>query len=284
MKVETIIFLPHFPGFYHSLLYSEDQDHEEERNFVQSEIFDMHDDFPQEILEKYMETVNFKMYPVKLDYDKYCEDCGKKFAETFGDYLKDKIPSFKVDFMDIQNPAFYNYTTDKIKANVSFEYDEVSKYLKENVHDFQKFLDENVKKSYREDSEENHAEYYFDIDSDVKQDSYYFSEDIENVLAFILENEYGKDDVEFNICCDVLDHISLFCYYDITQEFSDFFYSEKAEEIAKEYARLKKQGEDYLEVMKDEKYIPVVKENMKNIVSEMADEITKYIENYEEIA
>ena len=279
MKVETIIFLPHFPGFYHSWLYSEDQDHEEERNFVQSEIFDMHDDFPQEILEKYMETVNFNMYPVKLDYDKYCEDCGKKFAETFGDYLRDKIPSFKVDFMDIQNPAFYNYTTDKIKANVSFEYDEVSKYLKENVQDFQKFLDENVKKSYREDSEENHAEYYFDIDSDVKQDSFYFSEDIENVLAFILENEYGRDDVEFNICCDVLDHVSLFCYYDISQEFSDFFYSEKAEEIAKEYARLKKQGEDYLEVMKDEKYIPVVKENMKNIVNEFVEEMEEWISN-----
>lgn len=279
MKVETIIFVPHFPGFYHSYLYSEDADHEEERNFIQSEIFDMHEDFPQEVLEKFMETVNFKMYPVKLDYDKYCEDCGKQFAETFGDYLKDKIPSFKIDFMDIQNPAFYNYTTDKVKANVSFEYDEFSEYLKENVQDFQKFLDENVKKSYREDSEENHAEYYFDIDSDVKQDSYYFSEDIENVLAFILENEYGKDDVEFNICCDVLERVSLFCYYDVTQEFSDFFYSEKAEEIKKEYERLKKQGEDYLEIMGDPKYIPVVKENMKNIVNEFVEEMEEWISN-----
>ena len=108
-------------------------------------------------------------------------------------------------------------------------------------------------------------------------------EDIDNVrksvVAPALENEYGKDDVEFNICCDVLERVSLFCYYDVTQEFSDFFYSEKAEEIAKEYARLKKQGEDYLEIMGDPKYIPVVKENMKNIVNEFVEEMEEWISN-----
>ena len=279
MKVENVgIDIPHFPGFYNSLLYSQDYDCEEERNFIQSEIYENHEDFPEEIIEKYLQTVNISMYPVKLDFEKYCEDTAKKFSECFEHYIQKQIPSFKVIFKDVWSPSFYNYQTDRIEADVSFEYDEVSKYLKENVKDFQKFLDENVKKSYREDSEENHAEYYFDIDSDVKQDSYYFSEDVENVLAFIFENEYGEDG-EFEICCDVLENISLFCYYDVKQEFSDFFDSEKASEIKKEYARLKKQGEDYLKIMKDSKYIPVVKENMKNILNEFVEEMEEWISN-----
>lgn len=280
MKVENIgIDIPHFPGFYNSTLYSQDYDCEEERNFIQSEIYENHEDFPEEIIEEYMQSVNYSMYPVKLDFEKYCEDTAKKFSECFEHYIQKQIPSFKVIFKRVWSPSFYNYQTDRIEADVSFENDEVKKYLKENKDDFKKFLEENVRRHYIEDNrEEFEPEYYFDIDEDEKQESYYFSILVERIFAFIFENEYGEDG-EFEICCDVLENISLFCYYDVKQEFSDFFDSEKAEEIAKEYKRLKKQGEDYLEVMKDEKYIPVVKENMKNIVNEFVEEMEEWISN-----
>jgi len=280
MKVEEIgIDIPHFPGFYNSLLYSQDYDCEEERNFIQSEIYENHEDFPEEIIEEYMQSVRSSMYPVKLDFSRYCEDAAKKFSECFEHYIQKQIPSFKVVFKKVWSPSFYNYQTDKIEADVSFENDEVKKYLKENKDDFKKFLKENVRRRYIEDnSEEFEPEYYFDIDEDEKQDNYYFSILVERIFDFIFENEYGEDG-EFEICCDVLENISLFCYYDVTQEFSDFFYSEKAEEIAKEYRRLKKQGEDYLEIMRDAKYIPVVKENMKNIVNEFVEEMEEWISN-----
>ena len=284
-KVENLqIDLPCFPGFYHSFLYSEDQEHDEEMQFVKSEVYEKFDDFPEEIIDKFLYSCNIRNYPIKFNFDEYAQKCGKQFAETFEDYVKDVIPSFHLIFKDVWSPSFYNYQTDRIVSDVSFDFEEMRKYLKENILDFKDFLDRN--KNNFDEREQRFPEYYTEMDLEEIENGqdYYFLSDVETMIRFVLENKYGESEIEYLICCDVLERVSMYEFFEIQKEFEAFFDSEKASEIKKEYARLKKQGEDYLKIMKDSKYIPVVKENMKNIVSEMADEITKYIEEYEEIA
>lgn len=119
MKQKFNIEVPLFPGYYESWLYSSDEDYWE----VEEEIKYYQDEYGKKLTQNDFE----------FDFKRYCEDMNKVFVEAFMDVAPDFVLSAK--YTNMFSPQFYNYSTDRIYADVKFAPNwqrEMKKFIAEN--------------------------------------------------------------------------------------------------------------------------------------------------------
>lgn len=119
MKQKFNIEVPLFPGYYESWLYSPDDDYytvEEEIRYYQEE-----------------HGKKLTQNDFELDFNRYCEDMNEAFVEAFMDVAPDFVLSAK--YTNMVSPSYYNYSTDRIYADVKFAPNwqrEMKKFIAEN--------------------------------------------------------------------------------------------------------------------------------------------------------
>lgn len=113
MEQKTIkIALPFFCGFYESPLFNSD-----------TLYYEFHD---EENLEYYRDCFGDETLTeddLDIDFNQYKEDVSKAFVDAF--YNSDDCPDFVeyMEFAELVSPKYYNYSTDKVYANVTLSDD-----------------------------------------------------------------------------------------------------------------------------------------------------------------
>ena len=109
-----------FEGFYESNLFNSDSEY-----------------YLSEMLES--------PYEIK-DFDKFQNTVGKRIAdEVYYDYFcKEDSVVTDLDFVGIDSPRFYNYSTDRIILDVEVDLKKLEDFcFKDNADDFNKYLEDN---------------------------------------------------------------------------------------------------------------------------------------------
>lgn len=180
MKATT--FLPLFTGFYGSVwddvdFYGEDE----------------HYQLPEGM---YFDDM--------VDWNKYHEAIAKRMC----DFVEYELRPFvsKINFLDINNPKYYNFEYGKIECEIEFDYLKVYRYLLANFHTFDRYVADRY--TSRDGFISYHSNNPFEWLDEWHEDEH----KIGAILDFILRNE----DVEEPMYFDDL-HISMFYKDEIEQ-------------------------------------------------------------------
>jgi len=190
MKLE--INFPIFDGFYHSVF---------------DDIFEVSDD-----LESYGD-VSQSEYDL-IDWKKVHHSIGAGFISEVESYYKKELLSFGINslnFVSVDSPKYYNYSTDKLVCNIDFNRNTfkstVLEFIKENYSDFETFVKDNYSSYdgfisfYSNDA----AVWLNDYIKKITTDNCIF----EGFLLFILEHSIQFDNEYINdkILCNIHEHL-----------------------------------------------------------------------------
>ena len=118
------IELPFFAGFYESPIYNSG-----------TLYYEFHDVDNMEYYRGIFEDEDITEDDLDIDFNTFKEDVSKSFCDVF--YTCNACPSFieNVEFDELISPMYYNFETDKVYANVTFEEDwrdKIKDFMKEN--------------------------------------------------------------------------------------------------------------------------------------------------------
>ena len=128
--MKTNFILPLFTGFYDSIFCQYESWYESELDYLTSEQ-GMTDETATDYLDKCDTS--------KCNAD-MSETIAHKFEEIFNDTFKTKI---EIEFTNLESPQYYNFSTDKILASITFNYGEILELILDNKQAFEKFLKDN---------------------------------------------------------------------------------------------------------------------------------------------
>ena len=116
--------LPFFAGFYESPIYNSD-----------TLYYEFHDVDNMEYYREFFEDEDITEDDLDIDFKAFKEAVSKSFCDVF--YTSNACPSFidNVEFDELKSPMYYNYETDKVYANITFEEgwrERVKDFMKEN--------------------------------------------------------------------------------------------------------------------------------------------------------
>lgn len=103
------IELPFFPGFYESVLYNSD-----------TLYYEVNDEDNMGYYRERFEDDTLEPDDLDIDFEEYKGDVSKAFVDAF--FNTYGCPDFieEMDFDTLVSPRYYNYSTDKVYANVTF--------------------------------------------------------------------------------------------------------------------------------------------------------------------
>ena len=116
------IELPFFAGFYESPIYNSD-----------TLYYEFHDADNMEYYRSIFEDENITEDDLDIDFNAFKNAVSKSFCDVF--YTSNACPSFieNVEFDELKSPMYYNFETDRVYANVTFDDN-----WRENIKDFMK--------------------------------------------------------------------------------------------------------------------------------------------------
>ena len=123
MKKNTFrIELPFFAGFYESPIYNSD-----------TLYYEFHDVDNMEYYRGIFEDENITEDDLDINFNAFKNAVSKSFCDVF--YSSNACPSFieNVEFDTLKSPRYYNFETDRVCANVTFDDN-----WRENIKDFMK--------------------------------------------------------------------------------------------------------------------------------------------------
>lgn len=266
-------FLPCFPGFYESLLYNSymEMQYRGEMIRVLSETYEPR--FPSELLYEFLESnslpeINLGLF---VDFEKYMTDVAKEFCKVVSGKLSKILESeIKIQFEKVNSFDGDNFETDSVNCTISFDEKKAIFYCKEHY----KALSEYVNKDDLSCNE--FISIYSNCPEDLLDLKYWGVHEPGVILDFILKNE--DPDAEEHFSKHVIKNVWYTNYFRLHDSVDFFLKSAKAKEIADEYKRLMKQGDDYLDLMGGA-YQKKVREGKQNVRKELVEEMENAIRN-----
>lgn len=266
-------FLPCFPGFYESFLYSSAMETESKEEVIRELSESYEPEFPSELLYAFLKDNRLSEidWGLPVDFEKYMDDAAKEFCVVVSEKLS-KILGSKTDiqFEKIYSPREYNFTTDSVNCTISFNEKKTLLYCKNHYEAFSEYL----KKNYT--SYTGFIPKYSNCPEDWLNPKEWGVHEPGAILDFILKNE--DPDAEKTFSEYVIENVWYTDYFRLHDSVDFFLKSAKAKEIADEYKRLMKQGDDYLDLMGGA-YQKKVREGKQNVRKELVEEMEDAIRN-----
>jgi len=75
---------------------------------------------------------------IEIDYTNYKNNIAEQYCDVIGELLNDYIDSMK--FIKIKSPREYNFTTDKIECNVTFDTNKIQEWCVDNLDTLGKYI------------------------------------------------------------------------------------------------------------------------------------------------
>ena len=266
-------FLPCFPGFYESFLYNSDMETWCKKE-ITSELSKTYEpDFPSELLYCFFENNNLSKidWGLPVDFEKYEIDAAKEFCKVVSERLSYILKSkVEIQFEEVHSPREYNFTTDSVNCIINFDEKKALFYCKKHHKEFSEYLNK------RYTSCDGFISRYSNCPEDWMNSKEWGVHEPGAILDFILKNE--DSDAEEHFSNHVIENVWYTDYFRLHDSVDTFLKSAKAKEIADEYKRLMKQGDDYLELMGGA-YQKKVKEGKQNVRKELVEEMENAIRN-----
>ena len=278
MKKTFQSILPCFPGFYESIWYSSDYEADETYAAVSSYAnCGFQGEFPEEILERFLAD---HQDAVTYDYDEYEADVSNAYADVISEALAEAGFPNSITFLRLDKPRYYNFRTDYAEASYEIDADELVRYC----------LDPSRVEAFKSYLQENYGERPGFMPFHPATPEYWTNLDTGNgwtlsvLVRFVLEQESGKGEyiwdrlaqeaIEWKpiLLSDYLKADVLFNY--LEGEYDDELPEDlmTPNEIAAEYERLMKQGDEYLRIM-GKKYTKAVKDGKENAIASLAKDM-----------
>lgn len=175
--MQKIIYIPSFPGFYHSHL-SAMVDQEEEyiiENYIEEGILKEWDDY-EELCE--VIDIDYTTTHENIAKDYYCE-----YEGIVNELWLEKIGIKLWAFESLWNPEYYNYSSDEVKVYCEIDINKILEYLESKKEAFTKFIQENNRScdgfiSFMDDS---YSVYIDNIKDDLKENQ------VSQIIEFFIE-------------------------------------------------------------------------------------------------
>ena len=184
-------WLPIFSGFYNSIFDPSDSYIESETDLTKEEYQEYYENLCMAGVSQ--EFFNENFYDC-LDYASGYKGASEYICNALIDLEHANIIQ-EIRYEKLVSPKFYNFSTDSIDCEITYDDEKMMQYLRDNKEAFDKYLTETYtsrdgfSSSYSNDidiwmNEENHGEH-----------------EVGSILEFIIRNEEGED-AEMNLCCD----------------------------------------------------------------------------------
>jgi len=128
MKINTN--LPGFTGYYGSIF--DDADTSNEVEYIN-----------EQRAEKGLEPIDENL--INWNYKQYYEELNESLTNVVEDFLIDLNMIKSIKFIKLHSPKYYNYTNDVIECEIEVNVKEVKKYIKNNIEEFETYLEDNFK-------------------------------------------------------------------------------------------------------------------------------------------
>lgn len=266
--------LPCFPGFYESPLSLDTENaidalveyHTEGDGFFRHRL-------PTKLVARYFERAEEEQL-ISFDYEGYQESCARKFCHIVEDCLNEILQGYvRIDFKEIHSPKFYNFETDRVACNITFEPESALDYTRKHYPAFSRYIRESftTRSGFISFMSNNPADWLDPAEWDDRHPGV--------ILDFILRNEIP--DTEVSLSERVLDFTYGIDYVSLPPAIKQFLESAEAAKIGKEYLRLMEQGDEYLRLM-GEKYCDEVLLQKERVTNELVDEMLEAVSRLEE--
>lgn len=194
MKTQIIeTYLPIFPGFYNSLIDSDNE------------------------IESFLYHENTNRENINFDFETYSKDCSEFACYFIENELKD-LGVLSVEFQELISPKYYNYSTDSINCKIEIEPEKIRWYIHNNFDNFREYIYDNYSnKSGFISSYSNQAcDWITNTNNftDFESNKHYLG----SILSFICQNE-GIDSSEISYY--ILENIWIGNYIEILQPQND---------------------------------------------------------------
>lgn len=266
--------LPCFPGFYESPLSLDTENaidalveyHTEGDGFFRHRL-------PAKLVARYFERAEEEQL-ISFNYEGYQESCARKFCIAVEDCLNEILQGdVRIDFKEIHSPKFYNFETDRVACNITFEPESALDYTRKYYPAFSRYIRERftTRSGLISFMSNNPADWLDPAEWDNRHPGI--------ILDFILRNEIP--DTEVTLSERVLDFTYGIDYVSLSPAIEQFLESAEAAKIGKEYLRLMEQGDEYLRLM-GEKYRDEVLLQEERVTNELVDEMLEAVSRLEE--
>ena len=148
MKIEYINWSTDiFDGFYESALYN--------------------NDMLYSICETEAKNYDF----IAGGYEKFCNAVAQHCVDCLNDNLQGAKLIKHIDFVRVDSPRYYNFSTDKLVLSVDCDWQGLIEYIKENREDFSKYLYDNFTScsGFISFVPNNYTDFMADLDDDFER-------------------------------------------------------------------------------------------------------------------
>lgn len=266
------IYNPLFQGFYNTIFEIDESDIDAEIDYF----CDNHKNIDSDLLKEVI-NINYDTF-VKEDWNGYKNYVGEKSCEVLEDFLREKGFDCKVVFENVYSPREYNFSNDSVNCSIEVDDNFIDK-VRNFVLQYSELFAEYIKDNYT--SYDGFMSYYSNNSNDWIK---HINEDISahelgSILLFILLVE----DDELKDFSDVVDEYNENLYENIYKNeyihLSDEIEKNSSlfEEYSKELNKLRKQGDEYIAIMKEQNpkkdYWMDCRKNIKKFIDNFAVEI-----------
>lgn len=279
MKETYSTFLPCFPGFYESPLYNSDSESEAARTMIDALCSSESVSFSAPLLKHYFNHHHLgSAFDLQADFPAFTRDAAKAYCRVIADrlagILEEEVP---IEFEEIRSPKEYNFKTDSVNCKITFDADRALAYCQEHLPDFRKYLIDNYQ------SRDGFISFYSCDTAEWLDSELWGSHEPGAILDFILRNE--DPDVEINASERVLEEVRYLDYFQTPPALDRYLESPEAKALGQEYARLMKQGDDYIEIMGGGiKYRNMIREAKEKVLDDLLGEMESALAEIAEIA
>jgi len=201
MNIE--VNLPTFNGFYGSIFDSM-IDH-----CIEYECESIREHFIESgIEESIMDKIDIESEALSyIKIDKLYNLIGDLYCEHFDNIMQDHFSTIKTVFLKIDSPKYYNFSNDKIVANIGISESDISElcnYILENADKFESFLKDHFT------SRSGFISFYsnkFEDWNEITKSFTHFEDNVyfEYSLLFYIQNEVGS--IEDSFIYELEDHL-----------------------------------------------------------------------------
>ena len=279
MKETYSTFLPCFPGFYESPLYNSDSESEAARTMIDALCSSESVSFPAPLLKHYFNHHHLgSAFDLQADFPAFTRDAAKAYCRVIADRLAGILEEeVSIEFEEIRSPKYYNFETDSVNCKITFDADRALAYCREHLPKFRQYLVDNYK------SRDGFISFHSYDAAEWLDSGLWGSHEPGAILDFILRNE--DPDVEINASERVLEEVRYLDYFQTPPALDRYLESPEAKALGQEYARLMKQGDDYIEIMGGGiKYRNMIREAKEKVLDDLLGEMESALAEIAEIA
>lgn len=282
-KIKTATYetwLPCFPGYYESPLYNYDIDTSTVEGLINA-LSDEALGFPRVLMKAFIaQSDTPERWKIQMDFETYKQETAWTYCECLEDLGTDyrvmDWPVRKIKFKELKSPKGSSYGTDVVICRVDVVQGAILDYVRASMESFTQYLKERYPSPTGMRS-------LYSPDPDNFLDANNWADDpciVGYLLDFIARDQLGPN-AELILCGKVSEELYAGDFYSFPEVVDDWLYTRAAFNIGKEYDKIRKQCEEYVNIM-GEKYRPAVDAHMKRVVANLVDEMNNSICNFEE--